>query len=185
MLLFVTSPFPSVCFCFPFQTCTTKGDLGGTRCRGVISDFLGCNLQGELRKVLFTDCKAHSPGLWSSSPPCASGICSAVLQKEFHGGVVMFDSATWDPHHITQSSHCPKFLTSAHLSVRGPVLIWGEHCLSPVQLRNKECVALERGMEEFALEDSQQELNSGHAGGADVQDVSQTAEQCRGCNCTA
>lgn len=78
------------------------------------------------------------------------------------------------PHY--PSSQCSEFLTSAHLS------LWGEHCLSSVQLRNKECVVLGRGMEEFALEDSQQELNPGHAGGADVQDVSQTAEQCRCCN---
>lgn len=78
----------------PFQTCMTKGDLGGIRCRGIISDFLRYNLQGELRKVIYSECKAHSPSLWSSSAPCTSGICSAVLQKEFHGGVVVFESAT-------------------------------------------------------------------------------------------
>lgn len=114
----------------PFQTCHDQGRFGGIQCRGVISDFLGCNLQGELRKVMFTERKAHSPALWPSSPPCTSGICSAGLQKEFHGGVVVFGSARWDPHHITQNSHCPKSLTSAHLSVRGPMLIWGEHCLT-------------------------------------------------------
>lgn len=41
---------------------------------------------------------------------------------------------------------------------------------------------LGRGKEEFTLENSQQELNTGQAGGADMQDISQTAEQCRCCN---
>lgn len=148
----------------PFQTCMTKGDLGAVQCRGSFQTFWAVTFRVSSEKSCTQSVK-HT-----------ALACGPLLLLVPQESVVLCcrenSMAVWWCFSLPREIHttlpkipiCPKILPSAHLSVSGSVLKCGQHC--PVQLRNKECGGLEGGMEEFALEDSQQELSSGHAGGA-------------------